>query len=94
MRVRAVDPVRRAMWLDLFGRDWVEVLEGGPELVITPGRRAHLAYAMDLRALTPEERRRLCEALGPAFGYSPEEVDARLDGEGCPVLAAGVELVR
>ena len=84
------DSPRAADWMKVFGTLTVPVTNALSPATITlntPGRQGETqAYFLDLKALTPQQRRRLVEHIATRFGAAPDQVTAQIDEHGVPIL--------
>lgn len=74
----------------IFGGDTCPVVSIVPFRVSVPGHPDTLAYNLDLKALTSEQRQRLVESIAERFNLAPAYVAENLDSQGVPILAADV----
>lgn len=86
------NPERRAFWESIFGTAILPILSFIPVRVNVPGHPNTLAYMLDLRLISPEQRKRLIRALSKNFNVPLAEVEATLDARGVPVLADDVSV--
>ncbi len=82
----AADPERAAMFMEVFGSHTIPLLSFVPSWQSLPTGE-QLCYLVNLRAITPDQRRRLVDYIARRFDYEPASVEAELDRIGMPVLA-------
>ncbi|MCB0176183.1 MAG: hypothetical protein KDJ97_37135 [Anaerolineae bacterium] len=81
----AADPERAAMFMEVYGSYTIPLLSFVPSWQSLPiGER--LCYLVNLRAITPDQRRRLVDYIARRFDIDPASVEADLDQIGMPVL--------
>lgn len=87
---KVYSPERLAFWQEVFGGDTIPIKSFIPSAANLPGNPGALAYELDLRAITAEQREKLIAGLANKFNLPVEEVAAGLDVYGVPVLAEDV----
>jgi len=86
---RIIDPIRKELFMSVFGRDTVNVISPMPMRAELEGRGVEFVYMLDLNEISPDEKKKLVETLAETFGSSPEEVENQMNDEGLPIGAAG-----
>lgn len=84
------NPERLESTRRIFGGDKVPILSIVPTKMDLPGHPNALAYMMDLKAITSEQRQRLVESIAARFSLDASFIDGNLDIIGVPVLADDV----
>jgi len=77
-------------WLKVFGTTIIPLRSPLPTIAILPGLGERVIYQIDISALSPEQRQRMIQHISRRFRIAPEEVDAALDEQGCPIRAEDV----
>lgn len=80
-------------WIDVLGSNEMFLKSFMPTWASAPGIEAGLFFQMDLALLTAEQRERLIKHIATKFGVDQQEVAAKLDQVGCPVLDQDVTIV-
>ena len=90
------DSPRASLWLGVLGTVTVPILSPMPTRGTSPHHPAPgaLFYALDVAALTPQQRARLVAATAERFGLSVAQVERDFDDpeHGVPILADDVSV--
>jgi hypothetical protein len=86
-QVHIEEPERAKEWQEVLETTTVTVQSPIPRKAVLPGIGEALVYLLDLDSLTDAQRERLSEHISQKFQIPREEVAARLDREGVPLLA-------
>jgi hypothetical protein len=90
----AKDSPRAARWREVFGTETIPLVSPLAQRGMVLGMESARFYKLDVRRLSPEQRRRLVAYLTGRFRLSEAEVNESLDGEhGMPILADDVVVV-
>lgn len=89
-KAKITNPDRLALWQAVFGGDEVPIVSIVPAVADFPGVGEQRYYSMDLKAITPEQRKRLVLSIADKFSQPVDFVEANLDKMGVPVLACDV----
>lgn len=88
-----VDLERKAFWMSIFESDTVPIESILPIRISTPEHSDVEAYMLDLRVITPEQRKWLIEALAKKFDLDVAFVESEIDRQGVPILAEHVVMM-
>lgn len=73
-------------WLNVMGSNDIPLKLPIPGVTDLPSRGESHVFAMDLAALTEEQRKRLIQHIAREFEIDEIEVASTLDEVGCPIL--------
>lgn len=91
--VLMVTDARADAFTRIFGRNRVPIESPTLEYARLPRVGRQLLYKIDLKVLTPEERKNLAEYLSQVWDMPMERVEEEIAARGVPIRAEGTTLV-
>jgi hypothetical protein len=77
-------------WEQIFGTDEINIKSPIPIRVNVPNHPNTLAYELDLKLITKEQKARLIEHIARRFNIPKQEVEKDLESIGVPILTDDV----
>jgi hypothetical protein len=85
---------RESLFRSVFGDNRVPIESPVGEWMTLPDMGGpQYAYKLALKAITPDQRRKIVAHIAQRFGYPEQEVDHDLETEGMPILARDASVV-
>lgn len=87
------DKERKANFIEIFGSNTVKIESPFPKKIVKPNGEEALAYFLDLKSITEEQRKRLIENINKRFNQPIEFVSHLVDSMGVPILSEHTTIV-